>query len=342
MQAFRLEGGFGVGNLKQVELPNPAPGPLDVRVRVKAVSLNYRDWLTVEGHYNPKQPLPLIPCSDGMGVVDAVGPAVTRFAVGDRVMGCFARDWLEGEPTPDALASTLGGPLDGWLAEEVVLPEASLVRVPTHLHDAEAATLPCAGVTAWSALMTHGRIQPGETVLVQGTGGVSIFALQLAKLAGATVYVTSKSDAKLERAKALGADRTLNYVTHPTWAREVVRFTHGRGVDHVVEVGGAGTLAQSLRAVRMAGTVSVIGVLSGRETELDLAPVLMRKLKLQGILVGSREELEALARALEANHDLRPVVDTEFPFEQAPQALEALAKGEHFGKLVIRVAGSRG
>ena len=323
MKAYRLQGGFGLAKLAACELPAPAPGPLDVRVKVKAVSLNYRDWLMVEGHYNPKQPLPLIPCSDGAGEVEAVGPAVTRFKVGDRVMGAFAQRWLQGPPTPDALASTVGGPLDGWLAEEVVFAESGLVHVPEHLTNAEAATLPCAGVTAWSALMTHGPLLPGETVLVLGTGGVSVFALQLAKLA---------------RARALGADYTVNYATTPDWARDVLRRTGGRGVDHVVEVGGAGTLAQSLRAVRMGGTVSVIGVLSGRAGELDLAPVLMRKLKLQGVLVGSRAELEALARALSAHHDLRPVVDREFPFEEAPAAFEALARGEHFGKLVIRVS----
>ncbi|HSD27021.1 MAG TPA: NAD(P)-dependent alcohol dehydrogenase, partial [Vicinamibacteria bacterium] len=240
MKAFEIQKSFGLDSLAAVDRPDAIPGPGQVVVRMKAVSLNYRDLLMVRGHYYPKQPLPLIPLSDGAGEVVLVGDGVTRAKVGDRVMAIFAQRWISGEPTKAKLLSALGGPLDGTLCEEMVLDEEGLVHVPPHLSWEEAATLPCAAVTSWSALVTEGGIEPGDTVLVLGTGGVSIFALQIARLHGARVIVTSSSDAKLERARALGAAETINYLATPDWEKRVRELTEGTGADHVIEVGGGG------------------------------------------------------------------------------------------------------
>jgi NADPH:quinone reductase-like Zn-dependent oxidoreductase len=306
-------------------------------IRVRATSLNFRDLMTVTGVYNPKQPLPLIPLSDGVGEVVAVGDGVTRVAVGDRVAGIFAQGWTAGEPALEKVrATTLGGPLDGMLSEYRALSQEGVVKVPDYLTDEEAATLPCAALTAWSALITHGQLKPGDTVLVQGTGGVSIFALQFAKAAGARVIITSGSDEKLERAKALGADEIINYRQAPDWDKAVREMTGGRGVDHVVEVGGVGTLAKSIRSVRFGGHISLIGVLSGRAGEIDIAPVLMQNIRVQGIIVGSREMFEAMNRALEQNQ-IRPVVDKIFALDETRQAFELMAQGGHFGKICIRI-----
>jgi len=306
-------------------------------IRVRATSLNFRDLMTVTGVYNPKQPLPLIPLSDGVGEVVAVGDGVTRVAVGDRVAGIFAQGWTAGEPALEKVrATTLGGPLDGMLSEYRALSQEGVVKVPDYLTDEEAATLPCAALTAWSALITHGQLKPGDTVLVQGTGGVSIFALQFAKAAGARVIITSGSDEKLERAKALGADEIINYRQAPDWDKAVREMTGGRGVDHVVEVGGVGTLAKSIRSVRFGGHISLIGVLSGRAGEIDIAPVLMQNIRVQGIIVGSREMFEAMNRALEQNQ-IRPVVDKIFALDETRQAFELMAQGGHFGKICIRM-----
>ena len=334
-RVFQIEGGFGLDKLSLAERAAREPGPGEVAVRVRAVALNYRDLLMVRGHYNPRQPLPLIPCSDGAGEVVAVGPGVTRVKVGDRVASMFAQDWASGQPNKAALSSTLGGPRDGMLAERVVLPERGVAPVPAHLEDAEAATLPCAALTAWSALVTLGGVTAGDTVLVQGTGGVSIFALQFACLLGARVIATSSSDAKLERARAMGAWRTINYRTTPDWGK-VARKLSGDGVDHVVEVGGAGTLQQSIRAVRPGGQISLIGVLAGGASELNMTPVLMQQIRVQGVLVGHREGFEAMCRAI-GQHALRPVIDRVFPFSEARAALEHLASGRHFGKVCISI-----
>ncbi|MBK6686316.1 MAG: NAD(P)-dependent alcohol dehydrogenase [Deltaproteobacteria bacterium] len=339
MRAWILDGGFGYEQLRMVERDEPPLSPDEVRIQVKACSLNYRDVLTVVGVYNPRLKLPLVPLSDGAGVVVEVGSAVQRFRVGDRVMGCFFLDWLTGEPPRDLdiLKRTLGGPLDGMLAERVVLPERAVVATPAHLDDRQASTLPCAALTAWSALFREGHLSPGQVLVVQGTGGVSIAALQFGRLAGARVIVTSSSDAKLERARALGAHETINYRNTPEWSKEVRRLTGGVGADQVIEVGGAGTMPQSLRAVRPGGTISVIGVLAGAAGELALTPVLMQNLKLQGILVGPREHFEAMNRAITL-HQVMPVVDRSYPFTEAPTALKALGDGHHFGKLVIDVS----
>lgn len=336
MRAIEIRGGFGFDNLALVERPDPAPGTGQVVVRMRAASLNYRDLLTVQGKYNPKQRLPLVPCSDGAGEVVAVGEGVTRVKPGDRVASLFAQKWISGEPTRDKARSTLGGPIDGTLAELVVLDGEGVVKIPDHLTDEEAATLPCAAVTAWSALVTDGGVTAGDTVLVQGTGGVSLFALQLAKLLGARVIATSSADEKLARVREMGASDVLNYREVPEWGTKAKELTDGVGVDNVVEVGGAGTLQQSLRAVRFGGTISLIGNLSGTATELLLTQIFMQRVRVNGIFVGHRESFEAMNRAI-AQHRLRPVIDHIFPLEEARAAFEHMAAGDHFGKIVIRI-----
>ncbi len=336
MKAWEVRGDFGLEHLELVERPAPEPGPGQVVLRLHAASINFRDLLMVRGAYDPKQPLPLVPCSDGVGEVVALGPGVRSPAEGSRVAPIFAQGWLAGEPSAEARRTTLGGPLDGTLAEEIAVDARSVVPVPAHLSDEEAATLPCAAVTAWNALAEAGSVRAGDTVLTLGTGGVSIFALQLARLLGARVVITSSSDEKLERARELGAWQGINYRSTPEWGRRVKELTGGRGVDHVVEVGGAGTLAQSLAAVRTAGTISLIGVLAGRVTDLDVASILMRTVRIQGVLVGSRACFEALNRAVDL-HRLRPVIDRVVPFTEVPLAFEHLAAGHHFGKVCVRI-----
>jgi NADPH:quinone reductase-like Zn-dependent oxidoreductase len=336
VRAIEIRGAFGLDNLAVVERPDPRPGPGQILVRLRAASLNYRDLLTVEGKYNPKQKLPLIPCSDGAGEVLETGEEATRFQPGDRVCTVFAQKWIAGRPTRERVRSTLGGPLDGTLAELAVFDQEGLVKTPDHLTDEEAATLPCAAVTAWSALVTEGGVTAGDTVLVQGTGGVSLFALQIAKSLGARVIATSSRDEKLARVREMGADETINYREVPDWGARAKELTGGVGVDHVVEVGGAGTLPQSLQSVRFGGTISLIGNLAGTKSELLLTHVFMQRIRLQGILVGDRESFEAMNRAI-ALHGLRPVVDQIFPLEDSPAAFRHMAAGEHFGKIVIRI-----
>ncbi|MBM7117489.1 zinc-dependent alcohol dehydrogenase family protein [Archangium primigenium] len=336
MKAYEIRGGFGLDKLVACERLDPEPGPFQVRIRVKATSLNYRDLMMVRGQYNPRQKLPLVPNSDGAGVVDAVGPGVTRVKPGDRVMGLFSQNWLAGGLTRSTQLQTLGGPLEGALADTMIVHEDGAVPTPAYLSDEEAATLPCAALTAWSALVTQGGLQAGDTVLVQGTGGVSLFALQIARLMGARVLVTSSRDDKLARARTLGAAEGINYVSTPDWDKAARALTGGVGVDHVVEVGGAGTLERSLRAVRTGGTVSVIGVLSGAAHSVNVLPMLMNNLRVQGIFVGHRASFEAMTRAF-AQHELHPVVDRVFPFAEAVAAFEHLQSGAHFGKVVIRV-----
>jgi NADPH:quinone reductase-like Zn-dependent oxidoreductase len=325
---------FGLENLRIVERPAPAPGPGQVRLRVRACSLNYRDLLMVRGQYDPRLPLPLVPLSDGVGEVVECGPRVARVAPGQRVAATFSPTWIAGEPDADAVRLTRGGAVPGMLAEHVVLSEQELVAVPEHLTDAEAATLPCAGLTAWSALVTLGGVKAGDVVLTLGTGGVSVFALQLARLLGARVIATTSDEEKAARLRALGAEEVLLHPADPQWGRAVRRLTGG--VDHVVEVGGAGTLAQSLEAVRPGGTVSLIGVLAGVREPLTVLPILMKQVRVQGVLVGHRQGFEALCRAVTA-HRLRPVVDRVFPLAEVGAAFAHLASGRHFGKVGIEI-----
>ena len=336
MKVYELKDGFGIDCVTPGERPDPRPGPGQVLVQMKAFSLNYRDLLVVKGLYNPKLRLPLVPLSDGAGTVAAVGPGVTRVKVHDRVAAIFMQQWQDGDVTEAKSRSALGGAIDGVLAQYVVLGEDGVVHVPDHLSDEEAATLPCAGVTAWHALVTEGGIRAGDTVLVQGTGGVSLFALQFARLHGARVIATSSSDAKLERARQLGAGDGINYRTTADWDKRARELTGDVGVDHVVEVGGAATLGKSLRAVRMGGRISLIGVLAGAGGEVNPLPALMKNVRIQGIYVGSRAMFEAMNRAIAVNR-LRPVVDRVFGFNEVREALRYLESAAHFGKICIRV-----
>ncbi len=335
MKVVELQKSFGIDNLVLTEREKPEPKRGEVLLKMKAFSLNYRDILMVEGLYNPRQPLPLIPASDGVGEVIAVGEGVSRVKVGDRVAPNFGPKWISGEPDREKLRATLGGPLDGVLAEYMVIDERSLVHIPEHLSDIEGATLPCAGLTAWSALVTHNSVKPGETILVQGTGGVSLFALMFGKMLGAKVIVISSSDEKLERARALGADETLNYKKTPEWGKAVRKLTGGQGVDHIVEVGGAETLKQSLKAIGFGGHIALIGVLTGVRSQLDLTSVFMNHVRMQGILVGHREGFEAMNEAISL-HKLRPTIDKVFPFEETPAAFSYMKNEDHFGKIVIQ------
>lgn len=336
MRLIELRDAFGIENLHIGERKTPAPRRGEVLLKMRAASLNYRDLLMVLGHYNPKQLLPLIPCSDGVGEIVEVGAGVSGLRSGERVMPLFVQGWLAGSMRTEHLASTLGGPLDGVLAEQMVVPAQSVVRVPSHLSDVEAATLPCAALTAWSALVTHGELRPGQTVLLLGTGGVSIFALQFAKLLGARVIITTSSEAKAKRAQALGADHVIHYPSEAHWGKAAAKWAGG-GVDQVIEVGGAGTFAESLSALKAGGQMSLIGVLAGVRAELDLLPILMRGIRVQGLLVGHRQGFEAMNAAI-AQHQLRPVVDRVFAMDDAPAAWSHLESAAHFGKIVLRIA----
>jgi len=336
MRAIRVHGLGDTDGLRADDLAEPVPGPGDVAVRVRATSLNYRDLMMIKGHYDPRIPLPYVPLSDGAGEVVSVGPGVTRHRPGDRVAVAFMPGWVDGGPGDDKSRSALGAGGTGMLAEVVVVPAAGVVAFPPHLSFEEAATLPCAAVTAWHALVTEGGVKAGDTVLIQGTGGVSLFALQIARAHGARVIATSGRDDKLRRVLGLGASDGINYKTNPEWDKAVRALTDGEGVDHVVEVGGAGTLTRSLRAVKAGGRVSLIGVLAGGAAEVNILPVLMKCVRVQGIFVGSVAMFEAMNRAIDL-HKIRPVVDRVFPFEQAAEAFRHLESGEHFGKVVIRV-----
>jgi NADPH:quinone reductase-like Zn-dependent oxidoreductase len=335
MRVYQLPQATGIDDLVEVDLPTPKPGPRQVLVKVAACSLNYRDLAIALGTYRMPIKPSLVPLSDGAGEVVEVGVGVTRVKVGDRVASCFFQRWIGGPPEADTHASALGGGLDGMLADYAVLEEHGVVKLPSHLSFEEGATLPCAAVTAWHALAEHARVVAGQTVLVQGTGGVSIFALQLARLMGAQVIVTSSSEQKLARAKELGATHGVNYKTTPEWDKAVVEASGG-GVDHVVEVGGPGTLAQSLRAIRIGGKITLIGVLSGA-AEINPMLIFARRANLQGISVGSMQMFEAMNRAISVS-GLKPIIDKVFSFDDAPAAYRHLQSAQHFGKIVIRVS----
>jgi NADPH:quinone reductase-like Zn-dependent oxidoreductase len=336
MKVVELQGSFGLESLTVTERDPPQPREGQILLRMEAASLNFRDLLMVRGHYNPKQSLPIIPCSDGAGEVVETGPGVTRVQVGDRVTPCFFQGWFSGRPTLEKAGTTLGSPLDGVLAEYMVVREDGVVPVPEHLNFEQAATLPCAGLTAWSALFVQGDVKAGDTVLVQGTGGVALFALKFAKLAGARVAVISSSDEKLERVRRMGADHGINYKSTPKWGKAVRDWTGGVGVDHIVELGGAGTLPESLQAVGLGGQISLIGVLAGATRDLNILPIVMRNVNVQGIFVGHREGFEAMNRAI-VQSGLEPEIDRTFPMDEIRQAFEWMAGGSHFGKICLQI-----
>ena len=325
---------FGIDSLALVEKESTTSGPGQVQVRVHAISLNYRDLMLVQGIYNPRLAMPRVPCSDGAGEVLAVGSGVSQWKPGDRVAGIFMQNWQDGRPTAAKAKGALGGDIDGMLATEVILPESGLVRIPDHLSFEEASTLPCAALTAWNALFTSADTRPGDTVLIQGTGGVSIFALQFAKIAGARVLGTSSSDEKLERAKSLGLDAGFNYRSNPDWEKWALEQTGGEGVDLVVEVGGAGTLPRAIRAARPGGIIAQIGVLSGAAEPVDVRPILSRHIQIHGVYVGSRANFVAMNKAI-GQAQLKPVIDSTFSFADAPAAFRHMQSAAHFGKIVI-------
>jgi NADPH:quinone reductase-like Zn-dependent oxidoreductase len=325
---------FGIDSLELADRPSPQPGAGEVLVKIHAVSLNYRDLMMVKGTYNPRLRLPRIPCSDGAGEVAAIGEGVTEWKPGDRVCGCFFQNWIDGPPTPAKIKGALGGDIDGMLAEYVVLKKTGIVRIPDHVSFEEAATLPCAALTAWNALIV-GDVQENSTVLVQGTGGVSIFALQFAKLKGARVFAISSSEAKLQRAYSLGLDKGLDYGEASEWDRWITEQTNGEGVDLVVEVGGVGTLPRSLRAVKMGGVIAQIGVLSGPAEPIPLPLILHKHIHIQGIYVGSGHRFEEMNTAIAAAK-LRPVFEAR-PWTEAREAFRDMESARHFGKLVLTV-----
>jgi NADPH:quinone reductase-like Zn-dependent oxidoreductase len=335
VKGITLRSPGGLDRLQMIEMPDSAaPGPGEIRVRVHASSLNYHDYGVVSGRMPTSDGR--IPMSDGAGVVEAVGEDVTEFKAGDHVVSCFFPGWLEGSPTVSDFSTTPGDGVDGYAREVVVRPATWFTHAPKGFSHAEAATLTTAGLTAWRALVVNGGLKAGDVVLVLGTGGVSIFALQLAKSMGATVIATSSSDEKLERARALGADHTINYRRHEDWGARAWSWTGGRGVDHVIEVGGPATLAQSIMAVRVGGHISLIGVLTGRAGEVPTGALMAKQARLQGLIVGNRRQQMDFIRALEAT-DLRPVVDRSFGLAEIANAFRYEESGAHFGKICLEV-----
>ncbi|MGO9057579.1 MAG: zinc-dependent alcohol dehydrogenase family protein [Candidatus Binataceae bacterium] len=332
MKAYELRNESGAMALAMVERPKPSPGRGHVLVRIRAASLNYRDLIISK----VLRSAPMVPLCDGAGEVVEVGEGVKSIKAGDRVASTYFQEWVSGPLTADAFRTVLGQSIDGVLAEYVALHEHGVVRIPEHLSYEEAATLPCAGLTAWQALVTEGRIKAGDTVVVMGTGGVSIFALQFALLCGARVIATTGSDSKVERLKSLGASAVINYKSTPDWDKQVLEATGGAGADHVVEVGGAGTLTRSLRAVRYGGFISLIGILGGISEKFNPGAIITKAVRLQGIFVGSLEMFADMNRAIAINR-MRPVVDRTLQFDEAAQALAFVESGRHFGKVCIRV-----
>ncbi|NKI16163.1 NAD(P)-dependent alcohol dehydrogenase [Spongiibacter sp. KMU-166] len=333
MTVVRVKKPGGLDNLYVDQRSVAAPGPGEVSLRVHATSLNYHDYLVAVGHLPSEDGR--VPMSDGAGVVTAVGEGVSEFAVGDRVVSTFFSDCVDGDVQDRHHSLTFGDGIDGFACTEATVPQTGLTHAPVGYSHEEAATLPCAAVTAWRALVYEGGIKPGDTVLVQGTGGVSLFALQFAKAAGARVIATTSSPAKMEKLRALGADEVVNYREYPEWSAQVMALTQGRGVDHVVEIGGAGTFAQSMQSCRNGGHISMIGVLAGFSGEVPTAAIMGRQLKVKGITVGSRRQQQDMIRAIDVN-GIRPVIDDKiFALESLAEAFRYQESGGHFGKIVV-------
>ena len=335
MKAYEIQE-FGVENLTLVERDEPTPNESEVKVKFHAASLNYRDLMMIKGWYNPKLKTPLVPFSDGAGEVVEVGENVTKFKVGDRVMPIFMQGWIEGGVDINKARTALGGDLDGVLREFGTFDENGLVCIADHFSFEDAATLPCAGLTAFNALFESGGLKPDDTVLLQGTGGVSIFALQFASVTGNRIIITSSSDEKLKKAKELGATDFINYKETEDWDKKVLELTDKQGVDTIIEVGGAGTLQKSINAVKMGGHIAVIGVLSGKG-EVDPTPILMKAARLHGIFVGSRQMFEAMNQLFVNHSHLKPVIDKTFEFDEVKDALKYMESGSHFGKIVVKI-----
>lgn len=335
MKAFEIQE-FGIDNLKEVELEKPEPEPTEVLVKFHAASLNFRDVMVIKGQYNPRMKMPAIPLSDGAGEVTAVGDSVSKWKVGDRVMPIMVQHWFDGQSSDETRKTAIGAGAawNGVAREYAAFDQEGLVSIPEHLSYEEAATLPCTGVTAWNALHVSGNVKSGETVLTQGTGGLSIFAVQFAKMLGAKVIATSSSDEKLEKLTELGADETINYRTREDWDKAVLEITDKRGVDHVVEVGGAGTLSKSINAVRVGGHIAMIGALDSEGT-FNHVPIFMKSIRLQGIFVGSKAMFEEMNAAITKNN-FKPVIDRTFAFDELKEALLYMESGAHFGKIVIQ------
>ncbi|MEM6903200.1 MAG: NAD(P)-dependent alcohol dehydrogenase [Pseudomonadota bacterium] len=335
MKVFEIRDDWGMDHLQLGERPEPDPAPGQVKLKMKAASLNSRDLIVpLRGYGRATGELPLIPLSDGVGEVVAVGDGVNQWAIGDRVCPAFFQSWDGGGASAERLAQALGGPLDGVMAEYMCVDQNGVVAAPKHLSDAEVATLACAGVTAWSALVTNGGIKAGQRVLIQGSGGVALFALAFAKMHGAHVTMISSSDEKIEKLKAMGADAAVNYKTEPDWGKPAKVLSEQDGFDHIVELGGEATLPQSLRCIRPGGSIYLIGVLSGLDLSASLGPVVTRQIRLQGITVGSRESMAAMAQAI-GQHGMRPVIDQSFDFDALKDGMAALKSGGHMGKICL-------
>lgn len=334
MKAWRIEEAFGVEHLSLADLPTPSPKAGEVLLKMNAASLNYRDMVTVAGGYGKTVKIPLIPCSDGVGTLVEAGPGANKFAIGSRLSPTFFPKWLDGPANASVLPEGLGGAYDGTLCQYMVVREETCVSVPEHLSDVEVASLPCAALTAWSALFEQDNFSSSDRLVIQGTGGVALFALLFAKAVGGEVLITSSSDEKLERARELGADHTVNYYDVPNWSHEVKKIWSD-GADHVIELGGAQTLEQSIRSVRIGGHISLIGVLTGtNSTSLPLPLILMRNVRIQGVTVGSKAAFERM-NAFITKHKIKPIIDQVFGFEDVKKAFKYLESGQHFGKVCV-------
>ena len=337
MKVWQITKAFGLENLTKTTVESPRLGDDEVRVKIKACSLNFRDLMVAKGHYNPSQPLPFIPVSDGAGEVIEVGARVKNFKKGDRVCALFSQNWTHGRVFDLAQKSTLGSPLPGMLREEGIFHEQGLISFPSYLSFEEASTLPCAALTAFNALVYEACVKPGDLVLLEGTGGVSIFALQFAKALGCSTIISSAHNSKLEKCKALGATHVINYHENPEWSQEVLKISQGQGVDAVIEVGGAKSFNQAVQATRRGGTVCVIGIVSGASGPLDFVPILMKQIRVLGVFVGSRAIFESMNRVLE-HSAIHPVISKVFAFDEAPEAFTYLESAQHLGKVVITMS----